>query len=415
MDKGRTIVLRGRTRITSPQAMPGRIQREFRHRLFTLKRMGPAFEPRNGSRRMRILHNDDAALIAGAEQVIEERRRLGLEGLTGDLEAVVISVEPDRLVPAAAEIVDRTGYALSEAFEGPEGRVVVLTRPGSADFLVRSRPAGNNPFRPFNHGPRVEHFPDTRLETFVFRCPDLTRYVDIQTRRDKRFLTPAPVDNGAFRFIQTQPSPYTGNSLGFVQWLGPEGRYFHEGCRDLSRELGPALTKPDKSWLAKIGRLDHAATRVHAEDRDAAILEFLSLTDYHFDFAVYVESLNSITNVARLNEEAFALVFTSGIEPFSADDSSGPTEQFIYNYGKRTHHLAFATEDIVETFAALKDDGLEFLVDLVGSPEEGLRQTFSRPSKQTLLVNEYIQRYNGFDGFFTKSNVTLLTKATENQ
>jgi hypothetical protein len=26
---------------------------------------------------MRILHNDDAALIAGAAQVIEERRRLG--------------------------------------------------------------------------------------------------------------------------------------------------------------------------------------------------------------------------------------------------------------------------------------------------------------------------------------------------
>ena len=52
---------------------------------------------------------------------------------------------------------------------------------------------------------------------------------------------------------------------------------------------------------------------------------------------------------------------------------------------------------------------------LFRSEEEGLKQTFSRPSAQTLLVNEYIHRYEGFDGFFTKSNVTLLTEATARQ
>jgi len=58
---------------------------------------------------------------------------------------------------------------------------------------------------------------------------------------------------------------------------------------------------------------------------------------------------------------------------------------------------------------------MEWRLEMAGSPEEGRRQTFSRPSKETLIVNEYIERYPGFDGFFTKSNVTLLTKATENQ
>ncbi|MDO9083012.1 MAG: hypothetical protein Q7U56_06990, partial [Humidesulfovibrio sp.] len=112
--------------------------------------------------------------------------------------------------------------------------------------------------------------------------------------------------------------------------------------------------------------------------------------------------------------EAYAMVITSGLgEAMGAQ--SGPTEQFIENYGRRIHHLAFRTERIQETFAGLKASGLEFLVELVGSPEEGLRQTFSRPLANTLLVNEYIERYQGFDGFFTKSNVTLLTKATENQ
>ncbi len=45
-----------------------------------------------------------------------------------------------------------------------------------------------------------------------------------------------------------------------------------------------------------------------------------------------------------------------------------------------------------------------------GGPEAELL----RPSPYTLLVNEYGHRYGDFDGFFTRSNVTLLTEATEN-
>ncbi len=55
---------------------------------------------------------------------------------------------------------------------------------------------------------------------------------------------------------------------------------------------------------------------------------------------------------------------------------------------------------------------MKFLLGLVGSPEEGLKQTFSHPSPHTMLVSEYIHRYGDFEGFFTKNNVTLLTEAT---
>jgi 4-hydroxyphenylpyruvate dioxygenase-like putative hemolysin len=109
------------------------------------------------------------------------------------------------------------------------------------------------------------------------------------------------------------------------------------------------------------------------------------------------------------------MVFTSGIMPDTGDGASGPTEKFIRNYGTRVHHIAFRTERIVETVAALKDDGMEFLLDLVGSPQEGLRQIFTVPSPHTMLVTEYIQRYGDFDGFFTKSNVEKLTQATKRQ
>jgi hypothetical protein len=150
-------------------------------------------------------------------------------------------------------------------------------------------------------------------------------------------------------------------------------------------------------------------------DRDLAILEFMELTNYRFDFSIYVRTMNSITNVARLKDETYAQVFTAGIAPFTTPEASGPTEKYVYNYGPRVHHLAFHTENIEETFQALVQDGLGFLIDLVGSPEEGLKQTFTRGMKSTFLVNEYIHRYGDFDGFFTKSNVTDLTRATDLQ
>jgi 4-hydroxyphenylpyruvate dioxygenase-like putative hemolysin len=109
------------------------------------------------------------------------------------------------------------------------------------------------------------------------------------------------------------------------------------------------------------------------------------------------------------------MVFTSGIVPDTGGEAPGPTEKFIRNYGTRVHHIAFRTEEIENVVAALKGDSLSFLLDLVGSQEEGLRQIFTGPSPNTMLVTEYIQRYGGFDGFFTKSNVEKLTQATEKQ
>jgi len=152
-----------------------------------------------------------------------------------------------------------------------------------------------------------------------------------------------------------------------------------------------------------------------AKDRDAAILELMELTNYNFDFAIYVKSMNSITSVARVIDGHFAMVFTSGIKPYVSDEESGPTEKFVHYYGKRVHHLAFYTEHIEYPFEMLKKNGMDFLIELIGSPEEGLKQTFSYPSKNTFLVNEYIYRYNGFDGFFTKGNVADLTGATSKQ
>lgn len=354
--------------------------------------------------------NDESVLRARVEKVRLERQALGLSGLVGGLQTVMVAVEPDRLQSAAADFLNTTGYTFATSLEFGDGQGCVLSLPGSADFLFRTRTSGPKPFADEPLGPKSAHLPGTRVEAMVFACQDLERFVAIQRKRGVSFLTEDIVRSDASLFIQTVPSAYSALSFGFVQWL-KGGRQYVSGQTSAG---GWTLTKPEAPHLKNIGVFDHASVRVRAKDRDDAIVEFLELTSYEFSMAVYVDNLNSITNVARLAGEPYAMVITSGLGDAAAGQE-GPTEMFIRNYGRRIHHLAFRTVNIEDTFAGLKAQGMEFLLELVGSEEEGLKQTFSRPSAQTLLVNEYIHRYEGFDGFFTKSNVTLLTEATARQ
>jgi hypothetical protein len=355
--------------------------------------------------------NSDDYLKEKIPLVLQERKETGLDGLTGDLQCVIINTEPERQKKTAEELLRYAGLEFDRAFQDSDFRTCVLRTRNSADFLIRSRIGGDNPFAAYNAFPGSEHLPNTRLETFVFGVKDIEGYFAIQKSKGVRFLSDRIVQADAFYYVQTVPSSLTCNSTGFIQWKGERGAYATPG----SQTLDWHLEKPAKGHLKNIKRLDHTATRVRAEDRDAAIIEFMQLTDYSFDFAIYVKLFNSITNVARLSKEDFAMVFTSGISPYISEQDSGPTEKFIHNYGARVHHMAFQTENIEETFSALKEDGMDFLIDLVGSPEEGLKQTFTVQSEHTLLVNEYIHRFGDFDGFFTKSNVTLLTGATDKQ
>jgi hypothetical protein len=357
--------------------------------------------------------------MSDQERELEERTALaldirkdaGLEGLVGNLDAVIVSTEPDHLVPAVYELLRYTGLSCVEAFFEQDFQSYVLSVPDSASMIVRSRDTVENPFIELNKARMTGSLPNTRLETFVFDAKNLQDYVAIQKARGVEFLTASPIESENFSFIQTVPSRFTGNSLGFIEWHGKDRSYVPQRGTSIS----PDIAKPAYRHLKNISVLDHTATRVRAQDRRDAILEFVALTNYHYDFAVHVKSLNSITSVARRNPDDFAMVFTSGITRFTNDAESGPTEKFIQNYGTRVHHMAFRTINIEATVETLKKDGMAFLLDLVGSETEGLRQIFSEPSQNTLIVNEYIQRYGDFDGFFTRNNVERLTQATEKQ
>jgi 4-hydroxyphenylpyruvate dioxygenase-like putative hemolysin len=353
----------------------------------------------------------DERLRQAAERILAERSDMGVEGLVGGLEFVRVNVEPKNFSSTASGLLAQTGYDIREAFEGAGMRVCVLGLDGSADILLTARLRGVNPHAQFNVAPKAAHLPNTRLEAFAFGVRDAERYVQAQKGSGARFRTGGVECLGGSAYVETIPSELTGASVGMLQRNGRSRSYM--GSED--REIDMGLAKPEAPELSRIGFLDHTATRVRAADRDQAICEFLRLTNFRFEFAIYVGKLNSITSVTRMGEGEFAMVFTSGIRPESDVASSGPTEAYIRNYGTRVHHMAFATEDIEGTVDRLRAGGMRFISKLAGSPEEGLRQIFSEGSPSTLLVNEYIHRYGHFDGFFTKSNVTELTRATGKQ
>ena len=105
---------------------------------------------------------------------------------------------------------------------------------------------------------KSRHLPNTRLETFVFETKDIEKYVSIQKSQGVMFLTDEIIHEDNYSFIQTVPSKFTGNSLGFIQWTGKQGRYETSGSKPLHLDL----KKPEHDHFKNIRWLDHAATRV---------------------------------------------------------------------------------------------------------------------------------------------------------
>ncbi len=354
--------------------------------------------------------NSDEYLSQEVPKVLEQRKYNGLNGLVGGLDCLIINTEIELHNDAIREITYTTGLEWYQDSIDQEYHVSMLRTEEEKDpkIIVQSRLSELNPFYGFNLNQKAKDLPNTRVETFVFRCKDLEKYVNIQKERGITFMTKDIQHFENFSYIQSAPSHYIGSSYGFIQWHGTQGDYSLNNAENKE----PSIGKPDYPYLKNIKYLDHTATRIRARDRDAGILEFMELTNYKFDFAIYSVDLNSITSVTRVSPDDFAMVFTSGITPFIGSENTGPTERYTSNYGTRVHHMAFHTEN---TFQGLKDNGMEFLIELVGGPNDGLHQTFTKQSINTMVVNEYIHRYGDFTGFFTKSNVRDLTESTFKQ
>jgi hypothetical protein len=154
------------------------------------------------------------------------------------------------------------------------------------------------------------------------------------------------------------------------------------------------------------------------------------MSNYYFWGAYNIHEMNSSTNVNRNHnvkddKESPAKVFTANNTPSfvnSFDNLPMPTEDFVRNFGRRMHHIAYEVTDgdhpsgvknVDFVVGELHTLGVPFLAHIVGECKDDpdLKQIFSKHSKYSILITEYVERCHKFKGFFTKQNVASLTEA----
>jgi hypothetical protein len=233
----------------------------------------------------------------------------------------------------------------------------------------------------------------------------------------------------------TEHSPYTWNKIGYLQndteLFTKLAKDFKVPSKILNQFKNAKLLQHKYQIDEYVLPIDHFATRVYSHDREHAILEYLSLTNYYMWGSYNIGDQNSSTNICRNTQSipesiSPAKVFTANNTPYYINHITklpSPTENFVRRYGRRMHHIAYAVKDgfigpeeddiknVDYVVSQLQKCEAEFLEHVIGSCAEGLKQIFSKPSQYSLLITEYIQRCDDFQGFFTKENVAALTEA----
>ena len=372
------------------------------------------------------------------QRLLEERDRSGLTDMIGGIEALMISVEPGNSVEYIAELALMTSYQYLVTLDSDKHLIHVLridmNSPDILLFEVKN-PDQTDIFRSLNDMyPVGSQRPHSRYLGEILLANDRHLVVAEQQQREFRFFSAGQLAelDLPLNVSLSKPSPYTQNMVGYMERPVDGIRVYQHGeCMILS--AAQAANDRGKEMQERMGiadlirPIDHLATRVYSQNREPALLEYLALSSYYYWGSYDIKDQNSSTNVTknvRLKPESMspAKVFTANNYPYCVnhlDKLPSPTETFVRNYGPRLHHIAVEVKDgqingrenidyIVEAISA---QGKGFLLDTVGSREEGLKQIFSSASDFSSLIIEYVQRFGDFQGFFTRENVALLTYA----
>jgi len=371
-------------------------------------------------------------------RLLEERDSIGLTDMIHEIDAIMITVDPGHSCRYIAELALMSPYEYLVTLESESHWTHVLRIDmNSPDFLIREVKNTNTQgiFRSLNEiYPIGSHKPNSRYMGEILRVNDLHGVVQLQQERDFRFFSPDQIRKLELpgNLGISKPSPYTHNIVGYMERPEDQLRVYALGVSSIRTDINEACCAA-KELQKKLQindlilPIDHLATRIYSQNREVAILEWLSLSSYHYWGSYNIHDQNSSTNVTKSvhheNElKSPAKVFTANNTPYFVNhlvNLPSPTETFVRNYGPRLHHIAMAVKDgerngkenidlVVEQISA---QGKDFLLDVIGSKEEGLKQIFSSASEHSSLIIEYVQRFGSFDGFFTKDNVAELTHA----
>jgi hypothetical protein len=374
--------------------------------------------------------------------VYERRARCGLDQLVGAMAAVVIQVDHGHAMAAMAELALMGPYRYRECWLMETHRVFLLAADPAWPRLILLEPLSldfEDEVTRWNAiHPLSAATPNARYIGEVYHCQSTVEVRRMLEEQSIRFAYPGEVANPfyaqrhlSFTFL----SDYTTNRVGYVDVPLDSLAPLNLGDRvllddDAERPIREAEERHQQLDLpGRILGLDHLATRVLAGEREDAILEYLTMVPYYFWGAYNIHEMNSSTNVTRspvVSDEKLspARVFTANNTPSylnSLRNLPMPTEEFVRNFGRRMHHMAYEVADgeidgqttVDVVVQRLRQAGVPFLAEVVGecADQPNLKQIFSRSSPHTLLISEYVQRCQGYAGFFTRDNVAALTEA----
>lgn len=371
-------------------------------------------------------------------RLLEERDRVGLTEMIHEIDAVMITVDPGHSIQYIGELALMTPYHYLVTLESESHWTHILRiNLDSPDLLVREvkDSATRGIFRSLNEVyPIGSRKPNSRYMGEILRVTDLHGVTQLQQEREFRFFSQDELRKLEFpgNLAVSKPSPYTHNVVGYLERPPEALRVYALGISSIRSDVQEVyLAAKELQQKLHIDDLllpiDHLATRVYSQNREVAILEWLSWSSYYYWGSYDIQDQNSSTNVTKsvhISSEAFspAKVFTANNTPYFVshlEQLPSPTETFVRNYGPRLHHIAVGVRDgerhqaehIELVVNAIRQQGKEFLLDVIGSKEMGLKQIFSSASEHSSLIIEYVQRFGDFEGFFAKTNVADLTRA----
>ena len=379
-------------------------------------------------------------------KIYQRRQSSGLIDLLGNMRAVVIQVSCGDGLAYLRELYLMGPYRFSAGFTSATHRIYVLTSQAEFPRLIVIEPLSKDyrdEITMLNElYPLAAPKPNARYVGEIFQTRDVKQTRDILESHNIRFNYHHETKNPLYtdsHFVFTFPSDYTCNRVAYCELDIDDydalrlGTPFELDSGDVEQLNQVAEFAKAQRLNPLVMGLDHMATRVLAGEREDAILEFLTMSPHYFWGAYNISDMNSSTNVTRNgtvddDKHSPAKVFTANNTPSfvnSFEDLPMPTEDFVRNYGRRMHHMAYEVVDgdhrggeknvdyVVHT---LMEKGVPFLAHVVGEclDDPNLKQIFSKHSDYSILITEYVERCHGYDGFFTKSNVAALTAAAGN-
>jgi hypothetical protein len=375
-------------------------------------------------------------------RIYARRTRSGLDQVVGPMAGVVIQVDHGNGLAYMAELTLTTPYRFQECWLNATHRLYLLKAADGFPRLIVMEPLSEDFEDEITRWnamyPLSIDKPNARYIGEIYQVSSCGEVRAILEPQNIRFAYPGETVNPFYaskHLCFTFLSDYTYNRVGYVDRPLDSLQSLDLGNQVLldDDDLKP-LTEAEKLYReyrleGRILGIDHLATRVLAGEREDAILEYLTMVPYYYWGSYDIAEMNSSTNVTRHPTVADdklspARVFTANNTPSylnSLVNLPMPTEDYVRNFGRRMHHIAYEVADgatngemnVDYVVHSLKKLGITFLADMVGECDDqpNLRQIFSKSSPYSLLITEYVERCMGYDGFFTRENVAALTEA----